>query len=134
MDIGAKRTGIAETDPLQMIASGKETVLTKDLMLYLKQLLDKEEIDEIVVGDPIQMDGTPSESKPIVDRICREIEMNHPMQKIVLVDERFTSKMASMSLFDSGLRKEKRKSKALVDEVSATIILQDHLNRKERRR
>jgi putative Holliday junction resolvase len=133
LDIGAKRTGVAETDPLQMIASGRETVLTQELLPYLKRLLAEESYDEVVIGDPVQMDGTPSESKPIVEKYRRSIEMNHPDLKIVLMDERFTSKMASASLLDSGLKKKDRRSKSLLDEVSATIILQDYLNSKGNR-
>ena len=130
LDIGGKRTGIAETDPLQLIATGLTTVETNELIDFLKSLVLRSEVETIVVGDPIQMDGTASESSTIVNEQIGRLRSSFPDVNIERMDERFTSKLASQAMYMSGLKKKKRQEKALVDEVSATILLQDYLTRK----
>jgi len=130
LDIGGKRTGIAETDPLQLIATGLTTVETNELIDFLKSLVLRSEVETIVVGDPIQMDGTASESSTIVNEQIGRLRSSFPDVNIERMDERFTSKLASQAMYMSGLKKKKRQEKVLVDEVSATILLQDYLTRK----
>ena len=127
LDFGSKRTGIAVTDELQIIASGLTTVLTKELLSFLKDYLIKESIELILVGEPKQMDNTPSESEQLISSFLVKLEKQFPNIPIKRVDERFTSKMAFQTMIDSGLKKNQRKNKALVDEISATLILQSYL-------
>ncbi len=129
VDYGKKRTGIAVTDPLQIIASGLKTVPTSDLIPFLKRYVDTEEVDTIVVGEPRQMDNSPSEAEPLIQLFLKELKKAIPSATIVRQDERFTSKMASSSMLEGGLKKKKRMNKGLVDEISATLILQAYLNR-----
>jgi len=128
IDYGEKRTGIAVTDELRLIASGLTTVFTKDIVLFLSDYLKKENVDIFVVGEPKQMDNTPSESEVFIKPFLEKISKLFPNISIVRHDERFTSKMAFQSMLDSGLKKKQRRNKALIDEISATIILQDYLN------
>jgi putative Holliday junction resolvase len=127
LDFGSKRTGIAVTDELQIIASGLTTVLTKGLLSFLKDYLIKESIELILVGEPKQMDNAPSESEQLISSFLVKLEKRFPNIPIKRVDERFTSKMAFQTMIDSGLKKNQRKNKALVDEISATLILQSYL-------
>ena len=130
IDYGMKRTGIAITDELQIIASGLTTVNTKDLLVFLKEYVAKERVELFVVGEPKQMDNTASESeiliKPFLERLIKEF----PEIPVKRVDERFTSKMAFKTMIDSGLKKNQRRNKALIDEISATLILQSYLSTK----
>lgn len=130
MDFGKKRTGIAVTDDLQIIASGLTTVNTKELIPFLKDYIAKENVDLFVVGEPKQMNNEPSESEalitPFIEKLKKEIAI--PIKRI---DERFTSKMAMQTMIDSGLPKKKRQNKALLDQISATIILQTYLDQKQ---
>jgi putative Holliday junction resolvase len=130
IDYGEKRTGIAATDELQIIASGLTTVETPKLINFLKNYLKKEDVELILVGEPKQMNNDPSESEkfilPFIDKLKNEFS-SVPVKR---VDERFTSKMAAQTLFDSGFKKKKRQNKALLDEISATIILQSYLYNK----
>jgi len=130
LDYGTVRTGIAVTDELQMIASGLTTVATKSLPTFLKSYLNDEKVVCIVVGEPKQMDGTLSESEVAILPFIQKLKKWYPDIKIARHDERFTSKLAFQTMLDSGLGKKKRRDKALVDEISATIILQDYLNAK----
>lgn len=127
IDFGTKRSGIAVTDELQIIASGLTTVNTKDLLDFLKNYLEKESVELFLVGEPKQMDNSASESEihilPFIDKL-RKMFPEIPIKR---VDERFTSKMAFQTMIDSGLKKNKRKDKALIDEISATLILQSYL-------
>ncbi|AUP81073.1 Holliday junction resolvase RuvX [Flavivirga eckloniae] len=127
IDFGTKRTGIAVTDELQIIASGLTTVNTPELLKFLKNYTAKEQVELFLVGEPKQMDNTASESEtyilPFIERLKKEFP-NIPIKRI---DERFTSKMAFQTMIDSGLKKNQRKNKALVDEISATLILQSYL-------
>jgi putative Holliday junction resolvase len=130
MDFGKKRTGIAVTDDLQIIASGLTTVATKELIPFLKDYISKENVELFVIGEPKQMNYKPSESEalitPFIEKLKKEIDI--PIKRI---DERFTSKMAFQTMIDSGLPKKKRQNKALLDEISATIILQTYLDQKQ---
>ncbi|MFA7444886.1 MAG: Holliday junction resolvase RuvX [Flavobacteriaceae bacterium] len=129
IDYGKKRTGLAVTDPLRIIASGLTTIETSQLFPFLKDYFLKEKVDVVLIGEPKQMDGTPSQSSEIIEKFVAQFHQEFPTIKIERIDERFTSKMASKTLLDSGLKKKKRQDKALIDEVAATIMLQDYLNR-----
>lgn len=127
LDFGIKRTGIAVTDDLQLIASGLTTVETSKLIVFLKEYLQKEAVVLFVVGKPKQMNNTESESEPLIQKFLHKLQGNFPNIPIRREDERFTSKMAVQSMIDSGLSKKKRQNKGLVDEISATLILQSYL-------
>ena len=127
IDYGMKRTGIAVTDELQIIASGLITVNTKELIEFLKDYMAKENVELFLVGEPKQMDNTASESEALIQPFLVILEKQFPKTPIVRVDERFTSKMAFQTMIDSGLKKQQRKNKALIDEISATLILQSYL-------
>ncbi|WGD33976.1 Holliday junction resolvase RuvX [Olleya sp. YS] len=127
IDYGKVRTGLAVTDELQIIASGLTTVKTKELITFLKDYLSKEDVELFLVGEPKQMDNTPSESEVLIKPFLSQLQMFFPNVPVKRVDERFTSKMATQTLIDSGLKKKQRQNKALLDEVSATIILQSYL-------
>ncbi|PKA83763.1 putative Holliday junction resolvase [Ulvibacter sp. MAR_2010_11] len=130
IDYGTKRTGIAVTDELQLIASGLTTVETKDLMPFLNKYLTSENVDMVLIGEPKQRDGTPSEVEADIQKFLVQFSAVFPNQLTERVDERFTSKMAFQTMIDSGLKKKQRQNKALLDEISATILLQAYLNRK----
>ncbi len=130
IDYGKKRTGIAVTDELQMIASGLTTVSTRDLQKFLEEYLKTENVETIVIGEPKQMDYTASELGSVIDAFAKALQLKYPNLVIERVDERFTSKMAFQTMIDSGLKKKQRRNKALVDEIAATIILQSYLDRK----
>lgn len=127
LDFGQKRTGVAITDELQIIASGLTTIATVELISFLKEYVSKENIELFLVGEPKQMNYKASDSEVIIKPFLKKLEKEFPNIQIKRVDERFTSKMAFQTMIDSGLKKGKRKNKALVDEISATIILQSYL-------
>lgn len=127
IDYGTKRTGIAVSDPLQMIASGLKTVETKNLLTFLKEYFQQEKVDKVIVGEPKQKDGSPSQSEVFIQKFLVEFAKHFPQIPVIRVDERFTSKMAFQTMIDSGLSQKQRRNKALVDEISATIILQSYL-------
>lgn len=127
IDFGEKRSGIAVTDELQMIASGLTTVSTGNLLSFLKQYIRDESVEVIVVGEPLTMQNEPSESERLITPFIEKLKKNFPTITIERVDERFTSKIAFQTMIDSGLNKKQRRNKALVDEISATIILQSYL-------
>ncbi len=129
IDFGTKRTGIAITDEMQIIASGLTTVLTKDLILFLKDYVSKENVEQVIIGEPKQKDGTHSDVELQIKKFIKELTNVIPTLKIERFDERFTSKIAFNAMIASGVSKKKRKNKALIDEISATIILQDYLNK-----
>ena len=129
LDFGKQRTGIAVTDELQLIASGLTTINTKDLLQYLKEYTAKENIAGIVVGEPKQWDNTPSESEVSIQIFLKKLRTSFPLIPIDRQDERFTSKVAFQTMIDSGLKKKQRRNKELIDEISATLILQSYLNR-----
>ncbi|RMB57606.1 Holliday junction resolvase RuvX [Dokdonia sinensis] len=127
IDYGTKRTGIAITDELQMIASGLITVETKTLMDFLTKYLAEENVETMVLGEPKRMSGEASQVEEHILSFRESVEKKFPTLKIIRQDERFTSKMAFQTMIDGGLGKKKRRNKALVDQISATIILQDYL-------
>ncbi|MBR9846725.1 MAG: Holliday junction resolvase RuvX [Algicola sp.] len=127
IDYGTKRTGIAVTDELQIIASGLTTVDTKGLIEFLKKYTSEESVELFIVGEPKQMNFEASESETSILKFLNTLEKTFPEIPVKRVDERFTSKMAFQTMIDSGLNKKQRKNKALVDEISATIILQSYL-------
>ncbi len=128
LDIGGKRTGIAETDPLQIIATPRETVATEKLLDHLQILLKTEPYEAIVLGEPKSLSGGDSDNSERVRQFQKRLQKLFPHIKIVLQDERYSSKRAVQSMVDSGLRKKKRREKAEIDKVSAAIILQDYLS------
>ena len=130
IDFGKKRTGIAVTDEMQIIASGLTTVHTDDLISFLKTYTSKEKVELFLVGKPKQMDNSDSESEALILPFLKKLENQFPQIPIKRIDERFTSKMAFQTMIDSGLNKKQRQNKALVDEISATIILQSYLYNK----
>ena len=129
LDYGEKRTGIAATDELQLIASGLTTVDTKDLMAFLTKYIESEKVSCIVVGEPRQMNNQISESEAHIKPFLERLTKIFPHMPIARQDERFTSKMAVQSMIQGGVKKMQRRNKALVDEISATLILQAYLNR-----
>lgn len=130
-DYGTKRIGVAVTDPLQIIATGLTTIHPKDIVEFLKKYLATEELECFVVGEPKQMDGSPSQSAQHVKGFVTTLKKNFPEIKIELVDERFTSKMASATIAQSGFKKSDRQNKERIDTISATIILQYYLQIKQ---
>ncbi|WP_343330285.1 Holliday junction resolvase RuvX [Polaribacter staleyi] len=130
IDFGKKRTGIAVTDELQIIASGLTTVNTDDLIPFLKEYISKNKVELFVVGKPKQMNNTDSESETLILPFLQKLEKQIPKIPLLRIDERFTSKMAFQTMIDGGLNKKQRRNKALVDEISATIILQSYLYNK----
>lgn len=130
IDYGQKRVGIAVTDDLQIIASGLTTVHSKDVIAFLEDYLAKNNVECIVVGDPKDLKNNPAESARFIEPFVKHLSRKFPHIKIERVDERFTSKMAFQTMIDSGLKKKARQNKALVDEISATIILQSFWNKR----
>jgi putative Holliday junction resolvase len=127
IDYGKKRTGLAVTDPLQLIAGGLATVSTSTLFDYLKQYVAQESVERIVIGEPRQPNGEPSENLERVRQFVNRWRKAMPDIPIEFYDERFTSVLAHQAMIDGGLKKKARQDKALVDEISATIILQDYM-------
>lgn len=129
MDYGKKRTGLAVTDPMQLIANGLATVDSKDLFDFLSSYVKQEEVERVVIGKPMQLDGQPSENMVRVENFVGRWRNAHPAIPIEYYDERFTSVLAHRVILESGVKKKVRKeNKGLVDEISATIILQDYMN------
>ena len=130
IDYGIKRTGIAVTDELQIIASGLTTIPSETAIAFLKDYFSKENVAKVLIGEPKQMNGQPSESAEIIEKFVTKFQLEFPEMKVERADERFTSKMAFQTMIDSGLKKKQRQNKALIDEIAATIMLQDYLSRK----
>ena len=131
IDYGKKRTGIAVTDPLQIIAGGLATVSTSELFDYLQAYIAREQVEMIVIGEPRQPNGEPSENLARVQQFVNRWRKAVPQVPIQFYDERFTSVLAHQAMRDGGLKKRARQNKALVDEISATIILEDYLRSKK---
>ena len=127
IDYGTKRTGIAVSDPLQLIAGGLETVPTKDLERWLADYFAREEVSTIVLGKPSHMDGTPSDTWRFIEPLAARLRRAWPDKEVVFYDERFTSVLAHRAMLDSGLGRMARRDRALVDKISATIILQGYM-------
>jgi len=130
IDYGKKRIGLAVTDPLQMIANSLTTVHSKDIWDFLKNYLEKEDVECIVVGYPKQMNNQASQAVKFINPFVKKLVKSYPEMEVKLVDERFTSKMAHQTMIDAGLKKKARQDKALVDTISATIILQSYLEQR----
>ena len=130
IDYGQKRTGIAVTDELQIIASGLTTVASDLALAFFKDYFQKESVEKVLIGEPKQMNNQPSESTPVIEAFVQKFKKEFPEMEVIRVDERFTSKMAFQTMIDSGLKKKQRQNKALIDEISATIMLRDYLSRK----
>ncbi len=130
LDYGKVRTGIAVTDEIQLIASGLTTVETPQLMDFLKTYFLQEKVECVIIGEPKQMDGSVSESEVLIQKFLNKFTKQFPNIRLERQDERFTSKMAVQSMIASGVKKKQRQNKALVDEISATIILQAYLDRR----
>ncbi len=128
IDYGTKRTGLAVTDPLKIIATALETVRSHDLMNYLKAYAQREDVDAFVVGLPKQLDNTPSAITPQVEAFVKSLRKNFPDKPIHRVDERFTSQMAQQVMIESGMKKKDRQVKGNVDKISAVIILQSFMS------
>lgn len=127
IDYGLKRTGIAVTDPLQIIATGLTTIHPKELITFLKDYFTKEQVELILIGWPTNWDDSATHATAYVEKCIRELQKHFPQMPIKKVDERYTSKMAKDAMLEMGLKKMQRRNKALVDEIAATIMLQEYL-------
>lgn len=127
IDYGLKRTGIAVTDPLKIIATGLTTVESKNLIPFLKNYFSNEQVELILIGEPKNWDDSDTHATPLVEKCIKSLKKNFPNIPIQKVDERYTSKMAKDSMLEMGLKKKQRQNKALVDEIAATIMLQEFL-------
>ncbi len=128
IDFGKKRTGIAVTDEMQIIASGLTTVDTSELLVFLQNYFSSENVEKVVIGEPKRLNNEPSEVVPLLNEFINQFTKTFPTMPVVRIDERFTSKIAFQTMIDSGLKKKQRQNKALIDEIAATIILQDYMN------
>lgn len=127
IDYGKKRTGLAVTDPLKLIAGGLATVSTSELFNYLQDYIKREQVEKVIIGKPLQTNGEPSENLNRVQQFVNRWKKAIPHIPIEYYDERFTSLLAHRTILDSGIGKKARQNKALVDEISATILLQDYM-------
>ena len=127
IDYGLKRTGLAVTDPLQIIATGLTTVHSKELIPFLKNYFQKGPVELIIIGEPKNWDDSDTHATPLVEQCIRDLQKNFPAIPIKKVDERFTSKMAKDAMLEMGMKKKDRRKKELVDEIAATIMLQEYL-------
>ena len=127
IDYGKKRTGVAVTDPLQIIATGLTTVDSHELISFLKKYFLKEEVELIVIGEPKNLDDSDTHATPLVKEIIKKLEKEFPRIPIKKVDERFTSKMAKQAMIDMAMKKKDRRNKRTVDEIAATIMLQEYM-------
>jgi putative Holliday junction resolvase len=128
IDYGSKRTGLAVTDPLKIIASGLTGIHTKDLENYLTEYFKKEEVEKVIIGHPTNLDDSDTHATPLVQAFINRFKKLFPNVTIIKVDERYTSKLAVQSMVESGMKKKNRQNKNLVDEIAATIMLQEYLN------
>ena len=127
IDYGGKRTGLAVTDPLKIIARGLTTVETPKLMAFLKDYFSKEPVELVLIGMPVNWDDTATHATPLVQKFIKDFQKNFPSIPIKEVDERFTSKLASRAMVEMGMKKKQRRDKAMVDQIAATIMLQEYL-------
>jgi len=130
IDYGGKRTGLAVTDPLQIIASGLATVPSKELISFLQNYFRKEAVELILIGDPKNLDDSDTHATPLVAQCIKDLTKHFPHIPVKKVDERYSSKMAVQSMIESGMKKKNRRNKALIDEISATILLQEYLQQR----
>ena len=129
IDYGKKRTGIAVTDPLKIIATGLCTMETPKLMNFLKDYFSKEQVELVIIGMPVNWDDTATHATPLVQAFIKQFRKNFPTIPIKEVDERFTSKLASQAMIEMGMKKKQRRDKGMIDQIAATIMLQEYLNR-----
>jgi putative holliday junction resolvase len=129
IDYGLKRTGLAVTDPFQIIATGLTTIESPRLIPFLKDYFKKEPVELMLIGEPKNLDDSDTHATPLVRAIVERLQKEFPAIPIKLVDERFTSKMASRAMIEMGMKKKQRQNKAMVDEIAATILLQEYLER-----
>lgn len=127
IDYGLRRTGIAVTDPFQIIATGLTTVESRQLLPFLKDYFSREPVELIIIGEPKNWDDSDTHATPLVEKCIKDLEKNFPGMPIRRVDERYTSKMAKDAMLEMGLKKAQRRNKALVDEIAATIMLQEYM-------
>lgn len=127
MDYGLKRTGIAVTDPLQIIATGLTTVDSKDVIQFLKSYFQKEQVELLVIGEPKNLDDSDTHATPLVKNFIIKLKKEFPHIAIKTVDERYTSKMAKQAMIEMGMKKKERRNKRNVDEIAATIMLQEYM-------
>lgn len=127
IDYGLRRTGIAVTDPLQIIATGLTTVDSPQLISFLKNYFQKEPVELIIIGEPKNLDDSETHATPLVNQIIKKLEKEFPQLPIKTVDERYTSKMARQAMLDMGMKKKERRNKRTVDEIAATIMLQEYM-------
>ena len=129
VDYGLKRTGIAVTDPLQIIATGLTTVDSKDLVSFLKKYFQQEEVELIIIGEPKNLDNSDTHATPLVREMIKKLQKEFPGIPLKTVDERYTSKMAKQAMLDMGMKKKDRRNKRTVDEIAATIMLQEYMEK-----
>jgi putative Holliday junction resolvase len=127
IDYGLKRTGIAVTDPLQIIATGLTTVDSKELIEFLKKYFQQESVELIIIGEPKNLDDSDTHATPLVRQIIKKLEKEFPLIPLKTVDERYTSKMAKQAMLEMGMKKKDRRNKRTVDEIAATIMLQEYM-------
>ena len=131
IDYGKKRTGIAVTDPLQIIAQGLTTVDTHMALVFLKEYVQKESVETIIVGEPLNLDDTETDATAAAREFVKKLKRHFPQIRIETVDERYSSKMASRAMIEMGMKKKDRQNKANLDQIAATILLQEYLKRKD---
>jgi putative holliday junction resolvase len=129
IDYGAKRTGLAVTDPLQIIATGLCTVETPKLLAFLKDYMAKEPVERIIIGMPTNWDDSATHATPLVQKFIQVLAKHFPAMPVTEVDERYTSKLAVQAMIQMGMKKKQRREKGMVDEIAATIMLQEYMNR-----
>jgi putative Holliday junction resolvase len=129
IDYGLKRTGLAVTDPLQIIATGLTTIQSRELISYLRDYFSRETVELIIIGEPKNWDDSDTHATSLVEKCIVELRKNFPQMPVVKVDERYTSKMAKDAMLQMGMKKKDRRNKAFVDEIAATIMLQEYLAR-----
>ena len=131
IDYGGKRTGIAVTDPLQIIATALQTVETHLLFEFLKNYLKQEEVERILIGHPLNLDDSPTHATPLVEAAIKRLHKEFPQLPIERVDERFTSKLAGRAMLEMGMKKKQRREKGQIDQIAAAIMLQEYLAAKK---
>ncbi|MBS1639239.1 MAG: Holliday junction resolvase RuvX [Bacteroidetes bacterium] len=127
IDYGGKRTGLAVTDPMQIIATALTTIETKELIPFLKKYFVAEEVELILIGEPLNLDDTPTHATALVQQAIKQLQKNFPNIPLKKIDERFTSKMASKAMVEMGMKKKQRQQKGNIDQIAATIMLQEYL-------
>jgi putative holliday junction resolvase len=127
IDYGLKRTGLAVTDPLQIIATALTTIESPKLIPYLKDYFSKEPVELIIIGEPKNWDDTDTHATPLVKKIMERLRKEFPHMPLKTVDERYTSKMASQAMVEMGMKKKQRQNKGMVDQIAAAIMLQEYL-------